>query len=212
MSYGMGKIRRDPPISEGGRADGDNAPLDCALLLEELKRIERLTYDKTGIDLVFSSEMSGSLLWNLAGLRAGVFSARKQGRGPWILSLRFNSAMIRSVGEERFLPTIAHEYAHAVVHFLKTRRKRGTSDDFRAHGGLWRSLMELYGHPPERCHEYPAISARRRAMHAYQCGHCRKEYTLGALRHSRLEKHPGYLVCGSCRGPLLHRARERADS
>jgi predicted SprT family Zn-dependent metalloprotease len=203
----MRKIRKDPAIFEGG-----DPSFDYALLLLELKRVERLTYDKFGIDLVFSDERSGRLLWNLAGLRAGVFFARKQGRGPWSLSLRFNSAMIRSVGQERFLPTIAHEYAHAVVHFLKTRRKRGTSDDFSAHGALWRALMELYGHSPERCHEYPAVSARRRAMHAYQCGHCRKEYTLGAIRHSRLEKRPGYLVCGSCRGPLLHRPGDGAGS
>jgi len=181
-------------------------------LLSELERIERLTLECTGLDLTFSDGRFGHLLWDLRGLKAGVFSARKNGRGYWALALRFNLSIIRSVGPKHFLPTIAHEYAHAVVHALEIRRGRGSGEDFTPHGALWRSLMERFGHPPERCHIYPATPARKKTEYHYQCGACRKDYRLGPVRHGRLKKRPGYLVCGACRGPLLHCPGECRES
>lgn len=174
------------------------------LLMAELRRVEALVNEKTAIVLTFTDGRSGRILWNLSGLRAGVFMVRRGIHGKSDLSLRFNSSIIRTVGEERFLPTVAHEYAHAIVHSMRHGAGRGRMDDFRPHGIVWSTLMKIFGHPPERCHSYPATSVQKRTVFSWRCGRCLKDYRLGIIRHRRLEKAPGYLVCGVCRGPLLH--------
>lgn len=180
------------------------------LLREELRRVEEIVREKMGLDLNFSDGSAGSLRFDLKGLRAGLFSVRPAKGGMSVeISLRFNGEVIDRVGEEDFRPTVAHEFAHAVVYTLMQKAgKKGSSEDFRPHGNLWRVLMGFFGHPPDRCHTYPVVPARRRKFFGYRCLGCRREYRLGALRHERLSKNPGYLVCGRCRG-LLHHEPER---
>ena len=62
--------------------------------------------------------------------------------------------------------------------------------------------MELFGYPPRRCHDYPVTPARTVRIYLYSCQDCAREYRLGPVRHGRLEKNPGYLVCGACRGKI----------
>lgn len=200
----------------GGKRTEDRCSAEeFPTLLSELRRVERIVLETTGKDLTFSDGKSGWLLFNLRGLRAGVFSVGPRGcrggGGNFACSLRFNADIIRTVGEEGFLPTVAHEYAHAVVHALKNSRKREGGLDFSPHGALWKSLMETFGYRPQRCHDYPVLPARKGKVFDYRCGRCRKDYRLGLIRHRRLEKHPGYLVCGSCRGPLLPEEKVRPE-
>lgn len=175
------------------------------VLLSELVRLEALVQEETGRTLVFSDGSAGEVLWNLSGLRAGVFAVRiVRGSSP-LLTIRLNRTLLARVGEGAFLQTVAHEYAHAVVWALlqaRGRIRKGDREEFRPHGTLWRSVMERFGHPPERCHAYPVEKIRTVRSFPYRCGACRREYRLGAIRHRRLEKHPGYLVCGTCRGTL----------
>ncbi|MCL4485340.1 MAG: SprT-like domain-containing protein [Nitrospirae bacterium] len=177
------------------------------LLWRELQRAEGLVREETGLDLTFSDGRAGTLRFDLKGLRAGLFSVRLSGAlDAAQMSLRFNGGIIDRVGEEDFLPTIAHEYAHAVVFVLgqNAGRKAFRRDDFRPHGEIWSSLMRLFGHSPDRCHSYPVTPARRRKLYGYRCAGCNREYRLGVVRHERLAKNPGYLVCGRCRGSLRH--------
>ncbi len=176
------------------------------LLREELRRVEDIAREKVGLDLNFSDGSAGSLHFDLKGLRAGLFSARPGSGGKAVeISLRFNGEIIERVGEEDFRPTVAHEFAHAAVYVLMRKAgKTESSEDFRPHGELWKALMRLFGHPPDRCHTYPVVPARRRKFFGYRCIGCRREYRLGAIRHERFSKNPGYLVCGRCRGPLHH--------
>ena len=188
------------PVSGTGKACGNDLS-SFPVLYGELRRIESLIMGKTGIRLTFSDGSCGDVRFDVSGLRAGLFAARREG-GEWRRILRFNPSIVLKVGEAAFCPTIAHEYAHAVVHFLSGVRPRPRGLDFSSHGGLWRSLMELFGHPPRRCHDYPVTPARRLKSYLYACQSCPREYRLGPVRHGRLEKNPDYLVCGACRGRI----------
>ena len=193
--------------SQGGipsrqeKNDGSRNLFSYPVLFRELARIESLIEEKTGSCLTFSDGSLGSVRFDVAGLRAGLFVARREG-GRWTRVLRFNPSIILRVGEEAFRPTMAHEYAHAVVHVLSGVRPRAKGMDFSSHGELWRSLMELFGHPPRRCHDYPVTPARTVRIYLYSCQSCDREYRLGPVRHGRLGKNPGYLVCGVCRGKI----------
>ena len=173
------------------------------ILFRELVRLESLIEDTMGRCLTFSDGSLGDVRFDVSGLRAGLFVARREG-GEWSRVLRFNASIVSRVGEEAFRPTVAHEYAHAVVHVLSGVRPRARGMDFSSHGGLWGSLMELFGHPPRRCHDYPVTPARTVRTYRYSCQSCDREYRLGPVRHGRLKKNPGYLVCGACRGKILH--------
>ncbi len=180
------------------------APVPYPLLQEEILRVEGIIRERSGLDLTFSDGRAGSLRFDLRGLRAGLFSVRLHpGDRRQEMSLRFNGEIIERVGEEVFLPTIAHEYAHAVVFQLKYNGgKRGDRADYSPHGTFWRSLMKLFGHPPDRCHDYPVSRARTGKVFGYRCTDCLREFRLGVIRHERLLRDPGYLVCGKCRGGL----------
>ncbi|MGC8529725.1 MAG: SprT-like domain-containing protein [Leptospirillia bacterium] len=180
------------------------------ILFRELARIESLIEEKTGTRLTFSDGSLGEVRFDVSGLRAGLFVARKDG-GTWTRVLRFNPSIILKVGEEEFRPTVAHEYAHAVVHVFSGARPRPKGIDFSSHGGLWRSLMELFGHPPRRCHDYPVTPARTVRTYLYSCQRCEREYRLGPVRHGRLERNPGYLVCGACRGTIEQKHSAKGD-
>ena len=191
---------RAPLPPSGGRI----SPFPYPLLMEELLRVEGIIRREAGLDLTFSDGRAGSLRFDLRGLRAGLFSIRIHPGGRSAeTALRFNGALIERVGEGVFLPTIAHEYAHAVVFQMKRKAGRNKDrDDFRPHGEIWCSLMVLFGHPPERCHDYPVTPARRGKIFGYRCTDCLLEFRLGTVRHERLLRNPGYLVCGKCRGGL----------
>lgn len=191
------KVLPDRKDQEG---DGKDL-LSFPVLFRELRRVESLITAKTGTSLIFSDGSLGNVRFDVSGLRAGLFVARREGRS-WKRMLRLNPSIIRKVGEEAFRPTIAHEYAHAVVHVLSEARPRSKGGAFSSHGALWRSLMELFDHPPQRCHNYPVTPARTLKSYLYGCQSCAKEYRLGPVRHGRLEKNPGYLVCGACRGRI----------
>ncbi len=188
------------PVGREGKSCGKDLS-SFPVLYGELCRVESLIMGKTGIRLTFSDGALGDVRFDVSGLRAGLFAARCEG-GEWRRILRFNPSIIFKVGEVAFRPTIAHEYAHAVVHFLSGVRPRTRGMDFSSHGGLWRSLMELFGHPPRRCHDYPVEPARIVRTYLYSCRNCVREYRLGPVRHGRLEKNPDYLVCGACRGRI----------
>lgn len=190
-------FRSTAPLHPCGALDGFPA------LSRELLRVEGVVRSGIGADLTFSDGALGEIRLDLSGLRAGLFVARREERS-WKRFLRFNPSIIERVGEEAFLPTVAHEYAHAVVHVFSVHRARFSGGDFSSHGALWRSLMELFGHEPKRCHDYPAKPARSVKTFLYRCRDCGKDYRLGPVRHGRLEKNPGYLVCGSCRGGIVH--------
>ena len=188
------------PTGKKGKEKGKDLS-SFPVLSDELCRVESIIYHKIGTRLTFSDGALGDVRFDVSGLRAGLFAARREG-GEWRRILRFNPSIILSVGEMAFRPTIAHEYAHAVVHFLSGVYPRPRGMDFSSHGGLWGSLMVLFGHPPNRCHNYPVTPSRRVKSYLYSCQSCPREYRLGPVRHGRLEKNPDYLVCGACRGKI----------
>ena len=181
--------------------------------MEELLRVEGIIRREAGLDLTFSDGRAGSLRFDLRGLRAGLFSIRIHPGGRSAeTALRFNGALIERVGEGVFLPTIAHEYAHAVVFQMKRKAGRNKNrDDFRPHGEIWRSLMVLFGHPPERCHDYPVTPARRGKIFGYRCTDCFLEFRLGTVRH-RQRRCPQDPPRTRSRHPPLNRARYRSSS
>ncbi len=132
------------------------------------------------------------ILFDLSGKSAGmaVFSATGSVR------IRYNRTLLHNNGVDFLNQTVPHEAAHLVARALYGRH-------IRPHGPEWRSVMQLFGAEPVRCHrfEVPDRSRRRMRYFTYRCA-C-QTHRLSAIRHHRSQAGVNYL-CRRCGSPLRH--------
>ena len=92
--------------------------------------------------------------WDLRGtVAAGRCRHDRDGRSL----LRLNSWIAADLGKA-YYATVAHYYAHAVVHSLRAAQQTPThprGPRWIAHGGAWKLLMREFGYPyAQRCLNY----------------------------------------------------------
>jgi len=108
--------------------------------------------------------------------------------------LRYNVDLLLAHPAEFLAQTVPHEVAHLVAYQVFGRA-------IRPHGREWRSVMELFGVPARRCHDYPMedLPTRRLKRYAYHCA-C-STHALSSIRHNRWRRGQRY-VCRTCGQPL----------
>jgi hypothetical protein len=84
---------------------------------------------------------------NLKTTRAGI-AGTFHSRGPGDIGYIGMSLNVCHT-EERFMHTLLHEFAHAVVAWLFPGEH-----NLHGHGQIWQDVMKHLGQPPDRCHEY----------------------------------------------------------
>ena len=123
--------------------------------------------------------------FDLRGQAAG----QMQVRGRQV-RLRFNAVLLQRDFDQFLEEVVAHELAHAVVHWRYGGR-------VKPHGPQWREVMTLFGVTPKRCHDYEDLRpVRRLQRYRYRCG-CR-EHQLTAIRHRRIQRGEREYLCKSC--------------
>ncbi|MCB1859970.1 MAG: SprT-like domain-containing protein [Gammaproteobacteria bacterium] len=135
-----------------------------------------------------------AIRFDLRGCSAGMVRSEKTG----ILSIRYHPVLLAENGDAFIKQTVPHEVAHVVV----ACRCRGR---VRPHGPEWRSIMNLFGAEPRRCHDYDLSTTPKRHMsrHAYHCD-CR-EHRITAILRNRIIAGQRYL-CRQCGTELRARA------
>lgn len=129
----------------------------------------------------------------LRGLKAGVAHLTEN-------RLRFNAQLYRENREHFLRQTVAHEVAHLVAHQL-------FGSGIRPHGHEWQRIMiQVYGLPAERCHDYAV--QRRQAHYLYRCQCPDGEFPFTPQRHALVLRGRSYL-CRRCRAVLVFSGEQR---
>jgi len=122
--------------------------------------------------------------YDLRGTAAGRANARE---------IRLNALLMLENYPHFLGHTVPHEVAHSVV-----CQRWPTA---QPHGRKWRSIMDLFGCTPNRCHAYDVSHARvrtvRRYMYECACGPSQ----LSSTRHRRVQSGARY-TCRRCRQVL----------
>lgn len=119
------------------------------------------------------------------------------------VAIRFNPH-IAEHNRDRFIDrTVAHEIAHAVAVLVHGRKALG-------HGMHWRQIMNRFGQPAERCHDYDLseVRIRRQRRFIYHCA-CPDEQLLSTVRHKRQQGGERRYYCRRCRSPLSFSGSEK---
>lgn len=128
--------------------------------------------------------------YKLTGTKGGTASRKEP-------VINFNWVLLKENTDRFIETTVPHEVAHIVVCRLY---KKGC----RPHGREWKMVMRLFGiTDPKRCHSYDTANClrRKRTAYIYSCK-CGKEFSLGVIRHRKLEKGVKY-TCKVCRTALV---------
>ncbi len=105
------------------------------------------------------------------------------------------------IAEKDFESTLVHELCHLAV-----SRRWPTSD---AHGAKWKSLMEICGFKPERCHRLAVPQTHSHKKWEYLCG-C-QTHMVSTRLHNKLSK--GYRYkCLACGGKLKSKTAKPSPS
>jgi len=129
--------------------------------------------------------------WNLKGTCAGQFCIRI-GRKYFRVNLELAQQNI----EEYLNQTVPHEFCHYI-----TRHKYSYS--VAPHGAEWKNAMvQFFGLDPRLCHSYDVSQVKQgRGRFEYKCS-C-KTFSIGPVRHKRLQMNPDKYYCPTCRGNLV---------
>ncbi len=128
--------------------------------------------------------------FDLCGRAAGQYRSHPQ---PLV---RYNAALAARQFDDfcRLVPP--HEVAHHVVSQL--HGPRGA----RPHGPEWQAVMNFFGVPAERCHDFDLdgtpVRRQRRFLYRCACG----EQQLSATRHNRIQRGEATYFCRRCGEPL----------
>ncbi len=125
--------------------------------------------------------------FDLGGGTAGMYRVR--GGERWI---RYNPWLFRKYYAENLVNTVAHEVAHYVTDCLWGLGR------IRPHGAEWRSVMALFGVPPQVRAEFDleGIPGRRERRFPYLCA-CGPHW-LTARRHNRVLRQGVRYRCRRC--------------
>lgn len=124
--------------------------------------------------------------FDLRGKNAG--QARVTNQGSCLV--RYNAQLLERHPQAFLAQTVPHETAHLVAYSLFGPR-------ISPHGRQWRTIMGLFGAPPERCHNYnvDGLQTRHLRRYGYRCA-CRI-HRLTSIRHNRIRSGQVYR-CRQC--------------
>jgi SprT protein len=125
-----------------------------------------------------------TILTNLRGTCAG-----KAFTVSWIV--QYNLGLALENEQEFFATTVPHEVAHLVADQYYGKKCM--------HGPLWKNIMEMFGVPAVRCHNYDVTNHRvRKAMrYIYRCS-CLEGCTVGPKYHKKLQLGLSTIYCRRC--------------
>lgn len=114
--------------------------------------------------------------------------------------------------EDMINDTAPHEYAHLVVRARQHLGHYGSSfprgKRIRPHGDEWIEVMQLFGVPARRCHDYDVSIIRvRKTRYQYKCSKpgCGQVITVGGKIHNQIKNSPDTRWHRGCRGyRLIH--------
>lgn len=132
------------------------------------------------------------VLFDLTGKAAGMYRVKAGQR-----VIRYNPYVFAKYYDDNFSETIPHEVAHYVTDMLFGLRK------IRAHGGEWKSVMQVFGVAANRTANYDLsdLPVRKFKTYVYHCG-C-QNYDLTSRRHNKILRGTGHYMCRDCGGKLL---------
>lgn len=111
--------------------------------------------------------------------------------------LDFNMVLLNENFEKFMATTVPHEVAHHLDYQYHGGLDRSANGRRRPHGLRWKTIMNMLGANPKRCHTYDVsnVGSNRRQTFAYECG-C-QTYDLTITRHRRILKGTVY-KCNKC--------------
>ena len=166
--------------------------------LIEIERCKVIAQDRFGV----SPEVTVD--WSQRGLAAGRCKYLAGGKAH----IRLNAQVAAAEGD-KFVATIAHEYAHAVAWMLHWKR-HGDTRLKDHHGWIWQQVMNAFGYPAERCHSYESAQPTRVVeKFRYRCG-CGPVKLVGPKIHKKIQNGSVYF-CNACRRRLVAEATATAD-
>jgi predicted SprT family Zn-dependent metalloprotease len=165
--------------------------------LTEIERCRKIAEARFGVSPAVT------VRWALRGLTAGYCKYITGGASEINLN-----AKIAGAEGDKFVSTIAHEFAHAVVWAIQhTQGLRRVTDH---HGPLWQQVMNAFGYPAQRCHSYESAEAVRHIeKFKYRCG-CKAVQLVGPKIHAKIQRGSIY-TCRVCRRKLVAEAERSAD-
>lgn len=125
---------------------------------EELVRITFEKCKKVAFEIWRANLYSPMVRWDIVSERM-----RGQFR-PSNNLVRLNPGFYRKYGE-KYAETIAHEYAHYLVQFMREHRGHHAKElvldkGFRSHGQLWKAVMKSFGYNGDRASKYAVDSPK----------------------------------------------------
>jgi len=131
--------------------------------------------------------------FDLSGKSSGMFVVR---RGK--AHIRYNEIIFASYFEDSVVNTVAHEVAHYVVYSMHKWRS------VKPHGSEWKSIMSLFGVPPEVTSKYDisALPLKQQRRHSYMCD-C-MNHQLTTTRHNKIQNKKTIYHCKKCLQPLRY--------
>ncbi|MCB2263172.1 MAG: SprT-like domain-containing protein [Candidatus Thiosymbion ectosymbiont of Robbea hypermnestra] len=172
---------------------------------------------KAGSDLQYRAERLTNKLLALAARHFGAalatpkvrFDLRGKNAGQARVTnqdgylIRYNAQLLERHPRAFLAQTVPHETAHLVAYSLFGPR-------ISPHGRQWRTVMAIFGAPPERCHDYDidGLQTRHLRRYDYRCA-CRT-HRLTSIRHNRVRSGQTYR-CRQCGQPLERDPRQSND-
>jgi SprT protein len=166
--------------------------------LTEIERCRQIARARFGVD------PEVDVNWEQRGMAAGRCQYLAGGKAL----IRLNAKIAAAEGD-KFISTIAHEYAHAVAWMLHWKL-HGETKLKDHHGWQWQQIINAFGYPAERCHSYEsAVPVRVVEKFRYRCG-CGPVKLVGPKVHKKIQAGSVY-VCNICRRRLVAEPVATAD-
>jgi predicted SprT family Zn-dependent metalloprotease len=138
-----------------------------------------------------------------------IHSKRLNGTATGTSKINLNPTVMEKVGEE-FDQTIGHEVMHLVVNKLRELNHGYVlifDDANRAHGGLWKRIMQEMGLEVSRCSTYDTELLVNPGDHIYACK-CRETIIISTQIHNKMAAGQKRF-CRACKGNLTYKGRHR---
>ena len=103
-----------------------------------------------------------TILFNLKGKSAGMFSFNKYTVDTSTMKFRFNVEMAKLNTKKSTKDTVVHEVGHYIARVL------ANGDYIKPHGKEWKGVMNKLGGNPERCHSLK-VAPSSRPTFTYKC-------------------------------------------
>lgn len=115
-------------------------------------------------------------------------------------TIHFNPVLLQENTDRFVETTVPHEVAHYIQWCIYPHSLNNGLQNRRIHGNEWRSIMRLFGAPPNRTHIYDVSNVRRRVFQRFPvncgCSQVQRHVTLKIV--NKMNKGWSYR-CRSCK-------------